>query len=218
MVVYWVRNTINDKIYVGQTSTGLERRWYMHTWDGHSNSLLHRAILKHGKENFKIETIHVCESKEEMDFVEMFYISFLNAKSPNGYNLTDGGEGTLGVPCSEEKKKKIGLSNKGKPPQPRLLDQAGEKNWMFGKSISEEQKDAISKANKGHKRSYGNKNALGHEVSSETKERIRQKRINFPKKTHCVRGHARMPENLKASGACKLCQKIANDSRYKNNQ
>ena len=71
MLVYWVRNIVNDKLYIGQTSTPLERRWYMHTWDNNSNSLLHRAILKHGKENFKIETIHICESKEEMDFVEM---------------------------------------------------------------------------------------------------------------------------------------------------
>lgn len=210
MVVYWVRNTINDKIYVGQTSTRLERRWYMHTWDENSNSLLHTAIKKHGKESFTAEVIHECETKEEMDLVEMFYISFLNTKSPNGYNLTDGGEGTLGIPCSEEKKKKIGLANKGKPPNPRLLDQSGEKNWMFGKHLSDEHKEALRKSNKGHTRSYGNKNALGHVVSEESKEKMRKP---HKKKTHCKRGHEKSPKNTGTRGQCKTCVKATNDAR-----
>lgn len=213
MQVYWVRNTINDKAYIGQTSTPLERRWYMHTWDGNSNSLLHRAILKHGKESFKIETIHLCESKEEMDFVEIFYISFLSSKSPNGYNLTDGGEGTLGVPCSEEKKKKIGLANKGKPTVNNF--KAGSENPMFGKHLSEEHKALLRKANTGHKRSYGNKNALGHVVSEEAKKKMCKP---HKKLTHCARGHERTADTVYKSGVCKACQRIHNASRRNNAQ
>jgi group I intron endonuclease len=212
MVVYWVRNTVNDKVYIGQTSTSLEKRWYMHTWDRNSNSVLHKSIVKYGKEKFKIEAIHECESKEEMDFVETFYIDFLVTKSPNGYNLTDGGDGRLGMPCSEETKKKIGFANKGKPTVNNF--KSGSENPMFGKHLSEDHKECLRKANKGHKRSYGNKNALGHIVSEETRELIRQKRLQFPKKTHCVNGHERIPENVYKSGVCKLCQ-VGHNARRK---
>jgi len=166
VVVYWVRNTANEKLYIGQTSTTLERRWYMHTWDENSNSLLHKAIEKHGKEKFSIEVIHECVSKEEMDFVETFYISFLNTKAPYGYNLTDGGEGTLGRPCSDETRKKLSLANKGKPPCARLLDQNGSKNHMFGKTISAEQKEAIRVASKHNKYCLGSK----HHITPHTEE------------------------------------------------
>jgi len=206
MVVYWVRNNINNKLYIGQT-TNLEKRWYMHNWDGSNNSLLHKALNKYGKENFHIEAIHLCESKEEMDFVEIFYISFLNTKSPNGYNLTAGGEGSLGIPCSEEKKKKIGAANKGKPPNSRLLNQSGSKNYMYGRTITEKQLEAIRKANTGHTRSFGNKNALGHVVSEESKEKMRKP---HKKKTTCKRGHEKTPEN---TGQCKTCVKARNDAR-----
>lgn len=60
-----------------------------------------------------MEVIHECLSKEEMDFVEIFYIAFLNTKVPNGYNITDGGGGILGLKHSEETKKKISEKNKG---------------------------------------------------------------------------------------------------------
>ena len=53
------------------------------------------AIKAYGPENFKVETLHVCESKAEMDFTEIFYIELLKTRSPTGYNLTAGGEGNL---------------------------------------------------------------------------------------------------------------------------
>ncbi len=109
MQVYLVTNTVNGKMYVGQTSHTLERRWYEHVKASTSKRLwlVHKAIAKNGKEKFSIEALHTCESKEEMDFVEMFYISFLNTRVPNGYNLTDGGDGLKGYKPSEETRRKI---------------------------------------------------------------------------------------------------------------
>jgi len=216
MVVYWVRNTVNNKVYIGQTSTSLERRWYMHNWDENNNSLLHKAIKKHGRENFTIEVIHECETKEEMDFVEIFYIALLNTKAPNGYNLTDGGEGRSGFSCTEETKRKIGLANKGRPSVNAF--KSGIENPSFGKPLSEEVKLAISKANLGHTRSFGNHNALGHVVSEESKGKMSSKTLarwaQTGKPTHCIRGHERLPENLNKNGACKICQKESNAARY----
>lgn len=47
-----------------------------------------------------------------MDEKEKFYIKEYNTKAPNGYNLTDGGEGSLGYHPSKETNQKRGYSTK----------------------------------------------------------------------------------------------------------
>lgn len=113
MQVYLLTNTVTEKLYVGQTTVGLKHRWGQHKSDTKRmrgpHHLVH-SMRKHGHEVFTMELLHECETKEEMDFVEMFYIAFLNTKSPNGYNLTDGGDGTQGRSgwkASEETKAKL---------------------------------------------------------------------------------------------------------------
>ena len=94
MKVYLIKNTVNGKQYIGQTSKTLSQRWGKHKNQARHgrNCALATAIEKYGAEKFTIELLHVCENKEEMDFVEMFYIALFNTKAPTGYNLTDGGE------------------------------------------------------------------------------------------------------------------------------
>jgi group I intron endonuclease len=115
MLVYLITNSVNGKQYVGQTAKELVERWKKHVAaiDTERAHYLHKALKKYGLENFVLETLHECVSKEEMDFVEMFYISLLNTKVPNGYNLTDGGEGTLGHRHSEASILKMKESHKG---------------------------------------------------------------------------------------------------------
>jgi group I intron endonuclease len=119
MIVYLVTNKHNGKQYVGQTVKPLQTRWAQHGNDTSHVSLLRNALKKYGTNSFVIEIIHECLHKEEMDFVEIFYISFLNTKSPNGYNLTDGGEGSLGHTPTKEARVKMSLAKKGLlPPKP----------------------------------------------------------------------------------------------------
>ena len=131
MIVYLVTNKTNGKQYVGQTVKKLNLRWNEHT-SSKSNGALQRAIRKHKKVNFSLLILHECDTKEEMDFVESFYISFLNTRAHNGYNLTDGGEGRSGYHLSEEAKKRISEKNSGH-------------------TMSLEQKAQISKRHKGVK-------------------------------------------------------------------
>ena len=120
-----------------------------------------------------------------MNSDEQYYIKVFKTLWPNGYNLTEGGDG--GVAC-EEICKKISEAKKG--------HQAGEKNPMFGKHhsdetklkiskvhkgkhISEEQKKKLSSALKGrimsdeHKKKIGEANK-GRHHSEETREKLRQ--------------------------------------------
>ena len=62
-IIYKIYNDINDKVYIGQTSVGLQARWEQHVKnsnDINNNAVLYRAIRKHGISVFHIEQIEEC--------------------------------------------------------------------------------------------------------------------------------------------------------------
>lgn len=89
--VYVITNLINNKQYVGQ-SKHPEQRFKEHCVKHKKNryvSLINSAILKYGKENFKMEIVYYGPKYNEK---EIYYISKLNTLAPDGYNLATGGE------------------------------------------------------------------------------------------------------------------------------
>ncbi|MBR0261137.1 MAG: helix-turn-helix domain-containing protein [Selenomonadaceae bacterium] len=87
-IVYLITNLLDGKKYVGQTTRTLEERFSEHA---EAESLLGNAICKYGAENFSREVLAECETPEELDAQERFYIKELDCKHPKGYNNTDGG-------------------------------------------------------------------------------------------------------------------------------
>lgn len=88
--IYKITNLVNKKIYIGQTINGISKRWNSHL---HKTGcrFLHNAILKYGKENFKIEPIEYCE-ESELDEKEVYWISYYHSTDRNiGYNILKGG-------------------------------------------------------------------------------------------------------------------------------
>ena len=79
MLIYKVANKVDGMIYVGQTSSTLDKRWNRHISEAQHGRgyYLARAIRKYGPENFFIEELHTCVTKEEMDFCEIFYNKFV---------------------------------------------------------------------------------------------------------------------------------------------
>lgn len=110
-VVYLIWNMVNGKKYVGQTTQSLKKRFRAHT---RANSAVGRAIRKYGKKNFRYGIIKSCASKKEMDYWEKYFIVALHCKTPNGYNLTDGGGGTVGYTLSDETRANMSKSRSGK--------------------------------------------------------------------------------------------------------
>lgn len=90
MVIYKITNTLNNKIYVGQTKYPIEKRFLQHS---KSLTPLGRAIQQCGIENFTIEVIERCATQEQLNEREIFWINALNSKQPYGYNITVGGGG-----------------------------------------------------------------------------------------------------------------------------
>ncbi|MBR2775264.1 MAG: GIY-YIG nuclease family protein [Selenomonadaceae bacterium] len=92
-VIYTLIDGINDKEYIGQTVRPVEVRFKQHA---KTDSYIGRAIRAHGEDMFSIVVLKECESKEELDYWEKHFIKSRNTKSPNGYNLTGGGERNSG--------------------------------------------------------------------------------------------------------------------------
>ena len=111
MVVYKITALFNDMIYVGKTKRPLKVRINEHCRQKNS-SLIDRAIQKHGIQKFRIEILEQCTTIEQLNEREMFWITEFNCKYPNGYNLTDGGDGLTG--CSESTRQKLSKINTGK--------------------------------------------------------------------------------------------------------
>lgn len=93
--IYKITNDINDKIYIGQTSFSLEKRWREHLADSQKpekeNRPLYRAMKKYGKEHFHISLVEETTNPSER---EQYWIQYFNSYH-FGYNATIGGEGKL---------------------------------------------------------------------------------------------------------------------------
>lgn len=106
-LVYKISNTVNDRLYVGLTTNGLEKRWREHRCASKTkvDKPLYRAMRLHGVENFKIELVYEATSAEDMREAELRYIAELKAHvKDGGYNLTDHGyqHGNEGVSRGED--------------------------------------------------------------------------------------------------------------------
>jgi group I intron endonuclease len=121
MIIYKAENKINGKIYIGQTVTSMEDRIRRHLWSTYRGPF-QCALKKYGLNEFDFETVAWCETKNQGDFLERFYIDFFGSKIPIGYNLTDGGDGSLGRKFSKETIERLRIANKGS------------QNPMFGKA------------------------------------------------------------------------------------
>ena len=95
-IVYLLIDGSNDDEYVGQTTKTFEERFNEHKC---GNQYIDRVIRKRGVDMFATAILKVCYSREELDYWERRLIKSRNTMAPNGYNLTEGGEG--GSPCEE---------------------------------------------------------------------------------------------------------------------
>ena len=170
---------------MGITTRSLDRRWYEHKYVSNScGQLLGKAIKKYGEQAFTIEQIaSAIGSLENLKLIEQELIKQLNTKVPNGYNLTDGGDGVFGYKPSAETVKRIADKKRGTKASKETKTKmskahSGENNHFFGKQHTEEAKQKNADAHK------GNKNRLGKQHSEETKTRISKALSGKPGRPH----------------------------------
>ena len=137
MIVYIATNKINGKSYIGQTQKSLNDRISKHFYSVRHNSNLyfHNALRKY---DFDWSILEECKSKTDLDMREGYYIEQYNTLK-DGYNLTQGGEGSFGYKHSDETRKKMSEIAKSLPSN------------FKGKKHTEETKEKIRKAKLGQK-------------------------------------------------------------------
>jgi group I intron endonuclease len=140
--IYRILNKITQKCYIGESKClNINRRWNQHKKTIEYNKgycpALRDAVIKYGIENFIFNVIIVCFDDDRFKYEKEYIIKY-NSVVPNGYNLTNGGEGGggfQGKKHSEEVKNKIKNSLKQKYiDNPELKKQLSERNKIFMKN------------------------------------------------------------------------------------
>lgn len=126
-IVYKTVNLVNGHYYYGVHKTKTPNKF-----DGYcgSSQILKKAIRKHGKKNFKRETLFVFDNKKAAYTKEAELVTEKEVQSNKCYNATTGGIGGAGYKITSEIREKLSKAN-------------------LGRTLSEEHKGKISQSNKG---------------------------------------------------------------------
>jgi len=159
--IYRATNIINGKVYIGFDSNW-PKRMSEHIWAALRGDQLvfYNAIRKYGTNNFVWDILYQStDGSHTKDIMEGIFIkeynSHIHFENSNGYNMTLGGDGTLGYnhlqitkdkikefnigkKASEGTCEKISNSKKGKTLKHSGSFQPGHTPWCKGKKMSVE--------------------------------------------------------------------------------
>lgn len=113
--IYTIKNKLDGKMYIGQ-SVNINKRKAYHLWmlrsGNHFNPKLQNAFNKYSEENFEFKVLELCKF-DEINNKEIQFIKKYNSIE-EGYNICEGGNGSLGRILSDETKRKIAKANIGR--------------------------------------------------------------------------------------------------------
>ena len=160
-----------DKYYIGITQQSLTKRW-QHGCGYYSCTFFYKAIQKYGWDN--MEHLVVAEDLSEIEAKKMeveLIAKYNSNNSKYGYNLTKGGDGTVGRNKTDEEKEMHRKLSK------EVYLRPGYVHPNKGKKMSEEQKKLLSIA---QKKRFADPNYInprkGIPMSEENKEKLRKPR------------------------------------------
>ena len=144
MIIYKATNITNGKVYIGATIQTLQSRKKQHINCAKKNidngkRYFYNAIRKYSPDNFIWEIIDSADNYDNLMKKEKYWIKKYNAFGKNGYNLCEGGNNTIGYKHTPEAKKK--MSEKAQ----NRIHKKGKDSPCYGKKLSKESKEKISK-------------------------------------------------------------------------
>jgi group I intron endonuclease len=181
MYIYKTTNLINGKIYIGKSEKHFNPNYYG------SGILLKKSVKKYGIENFSVELIEKCDSIEELNYREKYWIlQYID----NSYNIAEGGTGgwTTKNYTSEQKLeygKLLSEIRKGRKHSEETIQKLkimhSGKNFGDSEKVSETIKKLWKDPNSIYNsKEYRNRLSIASKKriwTDETKEKIRQSKI-----------------------------------------
>lgn len=164
--LYLISSTLNDRVYVGITNK-LRKRFCEHARcmrrgvnKSGSKSHLYSTAKKHGLDKFTFSLVAVFDTRVSLTKAEIDLIAKYKSDGVVMYNMTDGGDGSLGLIPSPETRAKLSKATKGQANPMygrrgvlsplygrRRCSRPGDKNPMYGKTHTAEARAKVSKAN-----------------------------------------------------------------------
>lgn len=167
--IYKTTNLINGRIYIGQRAGTFKQNYFG------SGLEITRAVLKYGKENFKVEIIGYASDRNALNLLEIKKIKEYREVCGTAflYNIADGGQGG-DIGCS--------LSGESHPNWGKKFSEETKeklrKAWEH-RVVSEETKKKISVSMSGENNTF-----FGRHHSKASIEKMSQSRTGKPRKTH----------------------------------
>lgn len=128
--IYLITNLLNGKQYVGKTKYTLAHRFSQHCNNDFYNTYIHNAIVKYGKENFKIEEICRTDDSHWKE-LETFYIKLYHTHyTEGGYNISWGGDYN---PMDDEQVRALHKSIMSDPKMVEITRKPFDE-WNYGKT------------------------------------------------------------------------------------
>jgi group I intron endonuclease len=153
--IYKIENSINGKMYIGQTIRPITQRFKEHQFKSSGCLKIKRAFAKYGASVFHIKLILITHSEPLADEWERYFIAKYNSVNC-GYNIRDGGargklplESRLKISEANKKQKNRYKWPKGKPCSPDI--KAKISATMIGVKRPQSVIDKISKSKMGKK-------------------------------------------------------------------
>lgn len=152
----------SGKVYIGITKQSIKQRWRCGKGYKHCIIFL-QAINKYGWDNIKHEILLQNQDADSAKYSEKYLIKWY--KSHNiSYNVTDGGEGSLGKPMLDSTKEKISI-------KVRNYYKTHQSPWV-GRNHKKETKEILSLKAKERYENKENHPRYGTHLSEEAKEKL----------------------------------------------
>jgi group I intron endonuclease len=150
-IIYKAVNKINGKMYIGQTTRGLEARKRQHEdcnkYTTTTKHYFQNALAKYGNDNFSWSVLDTADSEDELNELEAYYIDFFGTIFQKlGYNLVSGGKSHI---PNEESRKRMSESHKGekgywykRPKPPEFIEMMKNRNPSKRPEVAKKIKDS----------------------------------------------------------------------------
>lgn len=145
--VYEIRNTVNDKRYIGVTVFTPRRRWRQHVctaFNAAEPGVFQRAIRKYGEDAFEISVRAMLPTYGEALLAERIAI----ALERPAYNMAAGGRGAVGMKASAKTRARMRAAKLGK-----ICSDEARANMSAAQRIRTDLADRARKVHTGRKRS-----------------------------------------------------------------